>query len=71
MRVSVKTNAAGERLVPCPTCRSDSVFSPSNRFRPFCSERCAGIDFGAWASDAYRVPARGGSDPLGDGDTSA
>lgn len=51
----LKTNAAGERLVPCPTCRGDSVFAPSNPHRPFCSERCATIDFGAWASEAYRV----------------
>jgi uncharacterized protein len=59
--MSVQHNAAGERVVPCPTCRGDSVFAPSNRFRPFCSERCAGIDFGAWASESYRVPARGDS----------
>ena len=51
-------NAAGDRLVPCPTCKRDSVFAPSNRFRPFCSERCANVDFGAWASEAYRVPAK-------------
>jgi uncharacterized protein len=26
------------------------------RFRPFCSQRCADIDLGAWVSGAYRVP---------------
>ena len=51
-------NAAGERLVSCPTCKGNSVFAPNNRFRPFCSERCANIDFGAWASEAYRVPTK-------------
>jgi uncharacterized protein len=66
--VSAKTNAAGERLVACPTCRGDSVFAPSNRHRPFCSERCATIDFGAWASEAYRVPARGDSAESADDD---
>ncbi len=25
-------------------------------FRPFCSQRCADIDLGQWASGAYRVP---------------
>jgi len=25
------------------------------RFRPFCSQRCADIDLGAWVSGAYRV----------------
>jgi endogenous inhibitor of DNA gyrase (YacG/DUF329 family) len=31
-------------------------WSTSNRFRPFCSERCRMIDLGAWASEDYRVP---------------
>jgi endogenous inhibitor of DNA gyrase (YacG/DUF329 family) len=43
------------RRVPCPRCAASTVFAPSNRWRPFCSERCAGIDLGAWASEAYRV----------------
>jgi endogenous inhibitor of DNA gyrase (YacG/DUF329 family) len=25
--------------------------------RPFCSERCKNHDFGAWASESYRVAA--------------
>ena len=45
------------RTVICPTCGGDSVFAPHNRFRPFCSERCKGMDFGAWASESVRVPA--------------
>ncbi len=44
-----------ERTVPCPTCRQPAVFSERNRWRPFCSERCRGIDLGAWASESYRV----------------
>jgi endogenous inhibitor of DNA gyrase (YacG/DUF329 family) len=32
-------------------------FSPENRWRPFCSERCRGMDLGAWASEDYRVAA--------------
>jgi hypothetical protein len=31
-------------------------WSQAARWRPFCSERCKLIDFGAWASGAYRVP---------------
>jgi uncharacterized protein len=50
-----KLNELGERLVPCPQCRGDSVFAPSNRWRPFCSERCRQIDLGAWASESFRV----------------
>ena len=48
--------APAGRMVPCPTCRGPSVFAPTNRWRPFCGERCAGVDLGAWASEAYRVP---------------
>ena len=46
------------RTVACPTCRGPSLFGPVNRWRPFCSERCSGVDLGAWASEAYRVPDR-------------
>ncbi len=50
-------STAPGREVPCPTCRGPSLFSAANRWRPFCSERCAGVDLGAWASEAFRVPA--------------
>ena len=26
------------------------------RFRPFCSQRCADLDLGAWLGERYRVP---------------
>jgi uncharacterized protein len=45
------------RQVPCPACGSPSLFTAANRWRPFCSARCAGVDLGAWASEAYRVAA--------------
>lgn len=44
-----------ERIVRCPTCGGDSVYAPSNAARPFCSERCKNMDFGAWASENFRV----------------
>jgi endogenous inhibitor of DNA gyrase (YacG/DUF329 family) len=31
-------------------------FSPENKWRPFCSERCRMIDLGKWAAEDYRVP---------------
>ncbi len=46
-----------QRLVRCPTCGGDSVYSASNPFRPFCSERCKNIDFGGWASESFRMEA--------------
>ncbi len=44
------------RHVPCPCCGKASPWSPSNPWRPFCSERCKTVDLGAWASEAYRIP---------------
>ena len=43
--------------VICPTCGGPSVYSLGNPFRPFCSERCKNVDFGAWASEGFRLPA--------------
>ena len=44
------------KIVRCPACGGDSLYSANNSFRPFCSNRCKNIDFGAWASEAFRVP---------------
>ena len=46
------------RIVTCPRCRGESVYGPDNPFRPFCSERCKNHDFGAWASESYRLAAK-------------
>jgi endogenous inhibitor of DNA gyrase (YacG/DUF329 family) len=43
--------------VRCPRCGGPSEYAAANAFRPFCSERCKTLDFGAWASEAYRVAA--------------
>ncbi|MET0518618.1 MAG: DNA gyrase inhibitor YacG [Burkholderiaceae bacterium] len=53
------------KIVRCPTCGGDSIFAPSNSWRPFCSERCRQIDLGAWASESFRMPA---APPLEDQD---
>jgi hypothetical protein len=59
---------AKPRIVRCPSCGGDSVYAPSNTFRPFCSARCKGIDLGAWASESFRVPDETPPDdvPFGD-----
>jgi endogenous inhibitor of DNA gyrase (YacG/DUF329 family) len=56
------------RIVKCPSCGGRSVYAPSNRYRPFCGERCKGMDLGAWASESFRVPADAPPDdePYGD-----
>ncbi|HEU0189618.1 MAG TPA: DNA gyrase inhibitor YacG [Gallionella sp.] len=42
-------------VVSCPHCGIEHQWDTSNRFRPFCSERCKLIDLGKWASEEYRV----------------
>jgi len=56
-----------KRLVRCPTCGGESVYAVSNPARPFCSERCKNMDFGAWASENFRVAAPLTPDNLDDG----
>lgn len=38
-------------LVNCPTCEKEVIWSPENKFRPFCSQRCRLIDLGEWVSE--------------------
>jgi uncharacterized protein len=44
--------------VECPTCSRPAEYSPRNRWRPFCSERCRGVDLGAWASERFRIASQ-------------
>lgn len=37
--------------VNCPTCEKEVIWSPENKYRPFCSQRCRLIDLGEWASE--------------------
>ena len=46
-------------VVKCPRCGKETEYE-GNEFRPFCSERCKLIDFGAWADEAYALPAESG-----------
>jgi endogenous inhibitor of DNA gyrase (YacG/DUF329 family) len=62
------TRADKPRIVRCPACSGDSIYAPSNPYRPFCSERCKNIDFGAWASENFRVPDETPPDDLPFGD---
>lgn len=51
------------RLVRCPQCGTETLYSPDNPWRPFCSERCKLIDLGAWAAEAYRIPVAEEGEP--------
>jgi uncharacterized protein len=52
------------KLVLCPQCQKQALFSPQNPFRPFCSERCKLIDLGEWASGAYAIAQTEDPKPL-------
>ncbi|HEX8474320.1 MAG TPA: DNA gyrase inhibitor YacG [Pyrinomonadaceae bacterium] len=40
----------------CPNCGKPTGWQ-DNPTRPFCSERCKLLDFGAWANEEYTVPS--------------
>lgn len=44
-------------LVNCPYCQKAIAWTSENPFRPFCSERCKLIDFGAWANEEHKIPS--------------
>lgn len=39
----------------CPIC---GKVVPVNKYRPFCSKRCADVDLGHWLDGSYAVPAQ-------------
>ena len=53
------------RILACPSCGKATAFTASNKWRPFCSERCKLTDLGAWASESYRIPAKPAEDETG------
>lgn len=57
-------------LVKCPQCGQPAEWK-DNPTRPFCSERCQLIDFGAWANEEYMVPAEEPSPSLEEADPNA
>lgn len=57
-RLSAYANLSFDNVMPivkCPNCGKETEFS-GNEFRPFCSERCKLLDFGAWADEEYNLP---------------
>ena len=40
-------------MADCPLCGKPAA----DRYRPFCSKRCADIDLGRWLGETYRIPA--------------
>jgi endogenous inhibitor of DNA gyrase (YacG/DUF329 family) len=44
------------KMVRCPACGGPSAYASTNPYRPFCSDRCKSMDFGAWASEGFKLP---------------
>lgn len=38
----------------CPICGQNT----DDKYRPFCSKRCADVDLGKWLTGGYAIPAR-------------
>jgi len=43
-------------IVPCPTCKKTIPWDDTQKWKPFCSERCKLIDLGEWANESHRIP---------------
>ncbi len=43
----------------CPICGQPQA----EKFRPFCSQRCADIDLGRWFTEQYRAPVPDNEEP--------
>ena len=48
-------NPKNVRRINCPTCKKQVLWSPQNKWRPFCSERCKLIDLGDWFEERNRI----------------
>ena len=55
MSSSNPTNSKG--AAACPICRRTS----DERYRPFCSRRCADIDLSHWLRGVYAIPGETGT----------
>lgn len=59
----MQTATVKPRKVTCPGCGETAVYSTTNPYRPFCSERCKLMDLGDWASEKFRIPEATPPDP--------
>ena len=47
---------------PCPICRALAA----DRYRPFCSARCADTDLYRWLTDRYAIPVSAEDEDAGE-----
>jgi len=53
-----KTANDNRKGAGCPICGKPA----DDRYRPFCSRRCADVDLHRWLGEGYRVPTDEGPD---------
>lgn len=46
----------------CPQCGNKTVYDKSNKWRPFCSQRCRLIDLGEWIDEKHKINDPDGPD---------
>jgi uncharacterized protein len=63
-------DAGTQKPAKCPICGRPS----EDKYKPFCSRRCADVDLARWLSGTYAIPEKGesedgdeGSNPAGYG----
>ena len=50
------TDSKKQLIVQCPTCKKPVPWDKTQKWKPFCSERCQLIDLGEWASENHSIP---------------
>ncbi len=60
MEKFIKKSKSREHVteIACPTCRESVIWDKRSLHRPFCSTRCKQIDFGEWATEGFKIPAK-------------
>lgn len=62
-RMPSNTPPPAAAQVRCPACGAAVAWTTESRFRPFCSERCKLIDFGAWLDGSRAIPGETAAPP--------
>ncbi|MEJ6789816.1 DNA gyrase inhibitor YacG [Brevundimonas sp. BR2-1] len=52
-------------MATCPICRRHPA---DEKYKPFCSRRCADVDLQRWFTGGYVLPDSGGDVPTDDGE---
>ena len=55
-------------IVRCPSCDKAVAWIATNKYRPFCSDRCRLIDLGEWADGNRSIPTDPAHDDVTESD---